>query len=56
MLDDWHCDCPDVGHTVLQTHQIFFPSYAFLLDNRPSCHYCRHILSKLILLPADSLL
>jgi hypothetical protein len=56
MLDDQHRDCPDVGHTVLQNHQKTSPFCALLLDTQPSSHYCSHTLSKLALLPAESLL
>jgi hypothetical protein len=55
MLNDRHHGRLDVGHTVLQTCQRTSPSYALLLDNRPSYHCCSHILYELVFLLAESL-
>jgi hypothetical protein len=48
MLDDPHHGCLDMGHIVLQRHQITSPALALLPSILPSYHCYNHILSALV--------
>jgi hypothetical protein len=50
-----HLGCPNVGHTTLQSRQKTSPFFTLLLDILPSFNSCGHILSVLVLVPAESL-